>query len=65
MRPFGLLQLYWLVIALVVDAHKRIYQKVANEYEIRTKTNCKRFSKNLKGTIFYGIPHIGGPKELL
>jgi hypothetical protein len=51
--------------SLVVDVHKRIYQKVANEYEIRTKINCKRFLDNLKGTIFYGVPHTGGPKELL
>ncbi len=51
--------------SLVVDVHKRIYQKVANEYDIRTKTNCKRFLENLKGTIFYAVPHTGGPKELL
>ncbi|CAK9278148.1 unnamed protein product [Sphagnum jensenii] len=51
--------------SLVVDVHKRIYQKVANEYDIRIKTNCKRFLENLKGTIFYGVPHTGGPRELL
>ncbi|KAH8973930.1 hypothetical protein BDL97_01G074200 [Sphagnum fallax] len=49
--------------SLVVDVHKDIYQKVANEYDIRTKTNCKRFLENLKGIIFYGVPHIGGPRE--
>ncbi|CAK9199486.1 unnamed protein product [Sphagnum troendelagicum] len=51
--------------SLVVDVHKRIYQKVVNEYDIRIKTNCKRFLENLKGTIFYGVPHTGGPKKLL
>jgi uncharacterized protein (DUF488 family) len=51
--------------SLVVDVHKRIYQKVANEYDIRTMTNCKRFLENLKGTIFYGVPHTCGPRELL
>ncbi len=51
--------------SLVVDVHKRIFQKVANEYDIRTKTICKRFLENLKGTIFYGVPHTGGPRELL
>jgi hypothetical protein len=51
--------------SLVVDVHKRIYQKVANEYDIKTKKNCKRFLENLKGTIFYGVPHTGGPRELL
>ncbi len=51
--------------SLVVDVHKCIYQKVANEYEIRTNTNCKRFLENLKGTIFYGVPHTGGVRELL
>jgi hypothetical protein len=50
---------------LVVDVHKRISQKVANECDKRTKTNCKRFLENLKGTIFYGVPHTCGPKELL
>jgi hypothetical protein len=51
--------------SLVVDVHKRIYQKVANEYDIKTKTNCKGFPENLKGTIFYGVPHTCGPRELL
>jgi hypothetical protein len=51
--------------SLVVNVHKHIYQKVANEYDIRTKTNCKGFLENLKGTIFYGAPHTCGPKELL
>ncbi len=51
--------------SLVVDVHKRIYQKVANEYDIRRRMDCKRFLENLKGTIFYGVPHAGGPKELL
>ncbi len=51
--------------SLAVDVHKRIYQKVTNEYDIRIKTNCKRFLENLKGTIFYAVPHAGGPRELL
>ncbi len=51
--------------SLVVDVHKRIYQKVTNEYDIRRRMDCKRFLENLKGTIFYGVPHAGGPKELL
>jgi uncharacterized protein (DUF488 family) len=51
--------------SLVVDVHKHIYQKVGNEYDIRTKTICKRFLENLKGTIFYGVPHTGDPRELL
>ncbi len=53
------------VKSLVVDVHKRMYQKVANEYDKITMTNCKRFLENLKGTIFYGVPHTGGPRELL
>jgi len=51
--------------SLVVDVHKRISQKVANECDKRTKTNCKSFLENLQGTIFYGVPHTGGPRELL
>ncbi|CAN5952349.1 unnamed protein product [Sphagnum jensenii] len=51
--------------SLVVDVRKRIYQKVANEYDTRTRMDCKRFLENLKGAIFYGVPHTGGPKELL
>ncbi len=50
--------------SLVVDARKRIYQKVTNEYEIRTRKNCERFLENLKGKIFYGVPHTGGAKLL-
>ncbi len=45
--------------------HKRISQKDPNEYDKRTKTNCKRFLENLEGTIFYAVPHTGGPRELL
>ncbi len=51
--------------SLVVDVHKCISQKVTNQYEKITMTNCKRFLENLKGTIFYGVPHTGGPRELL
>ncbi len=51
--------------SLVVDVHKRISQKVTNPYEKITMTNCKRFLENLKGIIFYGVPHTGGLKELL
>jgi hypothetical protein len=51
--------------SLVVDVHKRISQKVTNQYDKITMTNCKRFLENLKGTIFYGVPHTSGPRELL
>ncbi len=51
--------------SLVVDVHKGISQKVTNEYDMRRSMDCKRFLENLKGTIFYGVPHAGGPKELL
>jgi hypothetical protein len=50
--------------SLVVDVHNRIPQKVANAFDERTKTNCKSFLENLQGTIFYGVPHVGGPREL-
>ncbi len=50
--------------SLVVDVCKGIYQKVTNEYEIRTRKNCERFLENLKGKIFYGVPHTSGAKLL-
>jgi len=51
--------------SLVVDVHKRISRKVTNQYEKITVKNCKRFLVNLKGIIFYGVPHTGGSMELL
>jgi hypothetical protein len=48
--------------SLVVDVHKHIYQKVANEYDMATHANCKNKFENLSGMVFYGVPHIGGPK---
>jgi hypothetical protein len=33
-----------------------VNQKVANEYDLRTKTNCKRFLENLKRDNFLWCP---------
>ncbi len=30
----------------------------------KVATSCKTFSNNVKGVVFYGVPHVGGPQNL-
>ncbi len=44
-----------MVKSLIVEAQKR-----KNHFGARAKQLWTRFLENLKGTIFYGVPHTGG-----
>jgi hypothetical protein len=46
--------------SLVVEVQKNMHQRTLNLIDATTNKSCKRFLKNLKGTIFYGVPHAGG-----
>ncbi len=50
--------------SLVVEMHKRVYQKQKNNLDVKAQNCCKKFLKNLKGVVFYSVPHAGGTKDL-
>jgi hypothetical protein len=50
--------------SLVVEAHKHVHQKLRNDLDFKTHKCCMRFLNNVKGVIFYGVPHSGGTQYL-
>jgi pimeloyl-ACP methyl ester carboxylesterase len=48
------------VKSLIVEADKRAKARIVNPLDKRAKLSCTKFLENLKGTIFYGVPHTGG-----
>ncbi|KAH8967373.1 hypothetical protein BDL97_03G075100, partial [Sphagnum fallax] len=50
--------------SLVVEMHKHVYQKQTNKLDVKTQNCCSKFLKNLKGVVFYSVPHAGGTKDL-
>jgi len=50
--------------SLVVEMHKHVYQKQTNKLDVKAHIYCEKFLKNLKGVVFYSVPHAGGTQEL-
>jgi len=50
--------------SLVVEAHKRVYQRLKNGLDNEVYKCCKTFLNNVKGVVFYGVPHFGGTQYL-
>jgi hypothetical protein len=48
------------VKSLVVEVDKRVNARIVNPLDTQAKRSCTMFLNNLKGTIFYGVPHTGG-----
>jgi hypothetical protein len=48
------------VKSLIVEVEKRVYARIVNPLDTQVKRSCTQFLENLKGTIFYGVPHTGG-----
>jgi hypothetical protein len=48
------------VKSLIVEAEKRKNARIVNPRERQAQQSCTKFLNNLKGTIFYGVPHTGG-----
>jgi len=46
--------------SLVVEAQKRVHQRPRNGLDHEIHICCKTFLNNVKGVIFYGVPHVGG-----
>jgi hypothetical protein len=50
--------------SLVVEMHKHVYQNQITKLDVKRQNCCKKFLKNLKGVVFYSVPHAGGTKDL-
>jgi len=50
--------------SLVVEAHKHVYQRSMNALDFEKKKYCEIFLNNLKGVVFYSVPHAGGTQDL-
>jgi hypothetical protein len=50
--------------SLVVEMHKHVYQKQTNNLDVKTQNCCEKILKNLKGVVFYSVPHAGGTQDL-
>ncbi len=50
--------------SLVVEVHKHAYQRRKNDLDDEVHKCCKTFLNNVKGVIFYGVPHSGGTQYL-
>jgi hypothetical protein len=50
--------------SLVVEMHKHVYQKQKNKLDVKAHINCEKFLKNLKGVVFYSVPHTNGTQDL-
>jgi triacylglycerol esterase/lipase EstA (alpha/beta hydrolase family) len=51
--------------SLVVEAHKHVNQRPKNGLDDEVHKCCKTFLNNVKGVIFYGVPHSSGTQKLL
>ncbi len=52
-----------MVKSLVVEVDKRVNARIVNPLDKQTQESCTKFLHNLKGTIFYGVPHTGGGED--
>jgi triacylglycerol esterase/lipase EstA (alpha/beta hydrolase family) len=50
--------------SLVVEAHKHVNQRLRNDLDDEVHKCCKTFLNNVKGVVFYGVPHAGGTQYL-
>jgi hypothetical protein len=50
--------------SLVIEMHKNVYQMQMTNLDAKTKNCCEKFLKNLKGVVFYSVPHAGGTEDL-
>jgi len=50
--------------SLVVEARKHVNQRPRNDLDDQIIKCCKTFLNNVKGVIFYGVPHAGGTQYL-
>ncbi len=50
--------------SLVVEAHKHVHQRPKSTLDDEVHKCCQTFLNNVKGVMFYGVPHAGGTQYL-
>ncbi|CAM6020720.1 unnamed protein product [Sphagnum balticum] len=50
--------------SLVVEADKYVRQRPMNNLDFKVQKYCGTFLNNLKGVVFYSVPHAGGTQDL-
>jgi triacylglycerol esterase/lipase EstA (alpha/beta hydrolase family) len=50
--------------SLVVEVHKHVHQRRKNDLDDEIHKCCETFFNNVKGVIFYSVPHAGGIQSL-
>jgi energy-coupling factor transporter ATP-binding protein EcfA2 len=50
--------------SLVVEARKHVNQRSRNDLDDEVHKCCETFLNNVKGVVFYGVPHVGAPQNL-
>jgi triacylglycerol esterase/lipase EstA (alpha/beta hydrolase family) len=50
--------------SLVVEVRKHVYQRPKNGLDDEIHKCCKTFLNNVKGVVFYGVPHSSGTQYL-
>jgi hypothetical protein len=50
--------------SLVVEVHKHVHQRRKNDLDDEVHKCCKTFLNNVKGVVFYSVPHVGGTESL-
>jgi len=41
-----------------------VYQRTMNDFDFEVQKYCEIFLNNLKGVVFYSVPHVGGTPYL-
>ncbi len=50
--------------SLVVEARKHVHQRLRNDLDDEVHKCCKTFLNNVKGVVFYSVPHASGTQFL-
>jgi hypothetical protein len=50
--------------SLVVEAYKHVFQRPMNDLDFKVQKYCELFLNNIKGVVFYSVPHVGGTQDL-
>jgi triacylglycerol esterase/lipase EstA (alpha/beta hydrolase family) len=49
--------------SLMVEVDNAVKESALNDIEKKKKARCKAFQENVKGIMFYAVPHIGADKD--
>ncbi len=52
-----------MIKSLMVEVHKAVNERARNAIEKEKHARCKAFQVNVKGIMFYAVPHTGANKN--